>query len=98
MRKVYKLCPKDVLCQISENLDCQILSLFATYWAPIETCPLIFAKLNPHSQRYFLPNLVQIISFVLEKKSFKGKVYGMTDDGRTGHGHYSSLEPSTQVS
>jgi len=39
--------------------------------------------------------LVEISSVILDKKSFKGKVY---DDGRTGSDHYSSLEPSVQVS
>jgi len=86
MRKLYKPCLKDAVCQISEYLDCrftrsrffkihQILPLFAPYWAPIGASPLIFANLIPIPQRYFFPNLVQISLVVLEKKSFKGKVY-----------------------
>jgi len=49
----------------------------------------------PIPQIWFLPNLVQISSVVLEKKSFKWKVYA----GRQTSGdHYSSLEPSDHVS
>jgi len=33
----------------------------------------------------------------LEKKSFKGKVYGWTDRQQTGNDHYSSLELKTQT-
>jgi len=62
MRKLYKPCPKDTGCQISEYLDSQfmrrrffkihqILPLFAPYWAPIDASPLIFANLNPHSPK-----------------------------------------------
>jgi len=43
--------------------------------APIGARLFIFANFNPHSQRCFLLNLVEISSVVLEKKSFKGKVY-----------------------
>jgi len=60
MHKLYKPWPKDAVCQISEYLDCQfmrrrffkihqILSLFATYWAPIVASPL-----NPHSPKILL--------------------------------------------
>jgi len=59
LHKLYKTCPKDAVCQISEYLDCQfmrrfckihqIVHLFALYWATIGGSPLIFAKLNPHS-------------------------------------------------
>jgi len=62
MCKLYKPCPKDAVCQISEYLDFQfmrrrifkihkILPLFAPYWAPIIASPLIFANLNPHSPK-----------------------------------------------
>jgi len=66
MRKLYKPCPKDAVCQISEYSDCQfmrrrffkvhqILPLFALYGAPIGASPLIFANLNHHSPK-ILPN------------------------------------------
>jgi len=62
MCKLYKPCPKDAVCQISEYLDCQfmrrrsskihqILPLSAPYWAPIGASPLIFLNLNPHSPK-----------------------------------------------
>jgi len=62
MRKLYKPCPKDAVCQISEYLGCQftrrrffkiyqILPIFAPYWAPIGASPLIFANWNPHSPK-----------------------------------------------
>jgi len=66
MRKLYRPCPEDVVCHISEYLDCQfvrrtpskihqILPLFAPYWVPICVNPLIFSNLNPHSLK-MLPN------------------------------------------
>jgi len=92
MRKIYKPCPKDAVCQISEYLDCQfirtfskihqILTFFAHYGAPIGASPLIFATRIPIPQSYFLPNLVQISSVVLEKKSFK--FYWWTDQRTDG--------------
>jgi len=61
MRKVYKPCPKDAVCQISEYLDCQfmrtfskihqILPFFAPYGASIGASPLICTHLNPHSPK-----------------------------------------------
>jgi len=112
MCKLYKPCPKDAVCQISEYLDRQfmrrrffniqqILHFFGPVWAPIGASPLILQTLIPIPQRSFLPNLAEISSVVLEKKSFKGKVYAgrrTTDDRRrTGGDHYSSLEPSAQL-
>jgi len=35
-------------------------TLFPPYWVPIGASPFIFANFNPHSQRCFLPNLVEI--------------------------------------
>jgi len=62
MRKVYKQCPKNAACQISEYLDSefmrrrslkihQILPLFAPYWAPNRGQPHWFSNLNPHSPK-----------------------------------------------
>jgi len=79
MCKFYKPCPKDAVCQISEYLDSQfirrrffkihqILHLVVPYGAPKRASPLIFANLNPHSQRCFLSNLVEIGLVVLESE------------------------------
>jgi len=68
MRKVYKPCLEDAVCQISEYLDCQfmrrtflkihqILPIFAPYWAPIGASPLIFANLNPHSYQIWFKSV-----------------------------------------
>jgi len=62
MLKLYKPCFKDSVYQISEYFDCrfirrrssnihQILPLFAPYWDPIGTSPLIFANVNVHSPK-----------------------------------------------
>jgi len=72
MCKLYKPCPKDAVCQISEYLDCQFMRRRSSniHHSPNITpfCPLLgpnmchFANLNPHSPKiyYFIPNLVEI--------------------------------------
>jgi len=60
MCKLYKTCPKDAVCQISEYLDCQfmrrtfskihqILLFIAPYRASIGVGPLLCTDFNPHS-------------------------------------------------
>jgi len=50
-------------------------------WPQKVPAPLFSQTWIPIPQIYFLPNLVPISSVVLEKKSFKGKVYRWTTDG-----------------
>jgi len=67
-------------------LNSLFLPLFAPYGAQIGASPFIFANLNPYSPKMLpmVPNLVEISSVVLEKKSFQWKVYTgrWTTDGR----------------
>jgi len=85
MHKLYKPCPKDAVCQISQYLDCQfmrrrflkihqILPPFAPYWA---------TNLNPHSPK-ILPTKFGINQFSgFGEEIVKWKVYGRTtNDGR----------------
>jgi len=73
---------------------------FTPFFASVGASPLIFTKLNSHSPKMLivLPYLVQISSVVLEKKSFKGKIYRRMNGQQTGHDHYISHEPLGQVS
>jgi len=82
---------------MSEHLDFQFTTRFLkfTIFYPI-LGPLIFANFIPHFPK-MLPTKCgsnQFSSF--GEKSFKGR---FTDGHgwRTGHDHYSSLEPSAQV-
>jgi len=75
-------------------LNSPSLPLFAPYWAPIGVSPLILQIESPFPNDASYQILVEIGSMVLEKKSFKGKVYGR----RTVTDTYSSLEHSAQVS
>jgi len=78
MHKLFKPCPKDAVCQISEYLECQFVGRRSFKFTKFYPFLPIF---EPKSNGYFQTSLTEIGLVVLEKKSFKEK---FTDDGR-GH-------------
>jgi len=105
MHKLYKPCPKDVVCQISEYLDCssweEDLQTFIQFYFFL---PLIGPQKVPAldfrtGESPFPKNASYKIWFKSDQRFRRSRrLKEKFAYGRTGHEQYSSLEHSAQVS
>jgi len=100
--QIYKLCPKDAVGQISEDLEWQFMKRNLLKFTKLYALLLLIGPQKrpaawfsqtwiPIPYRCILANLVEISS----KEKFTD---GRTDRRRTENDHHSSLEPSAHVS